>query len=51
MGKKGRLLTVKRTQEIDDKIDLQYTMPDLGQQDAVEWIRDNMDEVAIGLDK
>jgi len=45
---KDGYLPLKRTQEIDDKIDLQYTMPDLGQQDAVEWIRDNMDEVAIG---
>jgi glycosyltransferase involved in cell wall biosynthesis len=47
MIKDGKL-PLKRTQEIDDKINLTYEMPELGQQDAVEWIRDNMDKIVIG---
>jgi hypothetical protein len=46
---KDGYLPLKRTQEIDDKIILEYTMPkEVDSKDAVEWIRDNMDQIAIG---
>jgi hypothetical protein len=42
--KDGKLPLV-RTQELDDQINLTYEMPELGQQDAVEWMREHMDEI------
>lgn len=39
-------LPIKRTQEIDDKIELLYTMPDeVPTQDAVRWIRENTQSI------
>lgn len=46
----GRL-PLKRTQELDDTINLTYEMPELGQQDAVEWVRENMDKIVLSWDK
>ena len=43
--KEGKLPLV-RTQEVDDSIELLYTMPDtLDPKEAVTWIREHMDEV------
>ena len=39
-------LPLKRTQEIDDKIDLQYEMPkEVPTEDAVKWIKAHMDQI------
>lgn len=43
----GRL-PLKRTQEIDDKINLSYEMPkDLPKGDEVKWIKQNMDQLVL----
>lgn len=39
-------LPLKRTQEIDDKIDLQYEIPEeISDDDAVTWVRKNLDNI------
>ena len=46
MLKKGKLPLV-RTQEIDDKIDLQYEVPEeVRDEDCTRWILENMEEIA-----
>lgn len=40
-------LPIKRTQELDDKIELLYEMPEeVPTEDAVKWIKANMDKIA-----
>jgi hypothetical protein len=47
MVDQGRL-PLKRTQEIDDKIELLYEMPsNVDTKDAVKWIRSNMDQICL----
>lgn len=43
-------LPVKRTKEIDDKIDLQYTIPEEIEDDkCVDWMRSHMQEIVKGF--
>jgi len=44
---KDKKLSLIRTQEKDDQINLTYEMPELGQQDAVEWMREHMSEMVL----
>lgn len=42
-------LPVRRTQEKDDAIDLQYTIPDeISDEDCIDWMRKNIDTIVEG---
>jgi len=45
-------LPLIRTQEIDDKIDLQYTIPEeVSDDDAVEWMKKHLPEIVKGFNE